>query len=79
VFTAPTRFDKLFAGIMAPLPAFIDPNDTTGKDGITAEDTHDADYGRLLERVERHVKRGTSPTGFDDLWDTPLAGIMRRE
>ena len=48
-FAAPTRFDKLFAGVVTPHPGR--PVSTYGTEGIGPEDTHDADYGRLLERV----------------------------
>jgi site-specific DNA recombinase len=55
-FSAPTRFDKLFAGVVAPLPAFVKAGDTTGAGHIRPEDTMDADYGRLLEAAERGAK-----------------------
>ena len=54
-FHAKTRFDRLFMGIAVPRPRFI----TAGKVGtehITAEDTFDADYGRLLEKAQKGVK-----------------------
>ena len=54
-FHAKTRFDRLFMGIAVPRPRFI----TVGKEGtehITAEDTFDADYGRLLEKAQKGVK-----------------------
>lgn len=48
VFTAPTRFDKLFTGIAVEMPSWIDKNDTREREHIGPEDTPDADYGRLL-------------------------------
>ena len=48
-FEAPTRFDKLFTGIVAPRPAFIGKGGVPGH--IGAEDTFDGNYGRLLERA----------------------------
>ena len=48
-FEAPTRFDKLFAGIACPRPASLPLGDTTGCEGIGPEDTFDGDYGRILE------------------------------
>lgn len=49
-FEAPTRFDKLFSGIVVPRPAFI-PTGNRGAEHIGVEDTFDGDYGRLLERA----------------------------
>ena len=46
-FGGPTRFDKLFTGIVVPRPAFITGNG--GTTHIGPEDTFDGDYGRLLE------------------------------
>jgi hypothetical protein len=36
-----------------------------GAEHIGADDTFDADYGRLLARVMELPKWGTSPAGFD--------------
>ena len=47
-FTAPTRFDKLFTGIVVPRPSFI-PYSKEGAEHIRPEDTLDVDYGRLME------------------------------
>lgn len=47
-FIAPTRFDKLFTGVVVPRPTWI-PNDTFGTEHIRPEDTPEVDYGRLLE------------------------------
>jgi hypothetical protein len=61
-FSAPTRFDRLFAGIVVPVsewPSWIPEGDTTGADHFTPEDTGDAEYGRLLEQAilrERGVR-----------------------
>ena len=66
-FSAPTRFDKLFSGILVPRPSFI-PFGNTGAEHIGADDTWDADYGQLLERaasVAVNRKRVTSPAGFE--------------
>jgi site-specific DNA recombinase len=49
-FQAPTRFDKLFSGVAAPRPAFIEQS-SHGAEHIGPEDTFDGDYGRLLERA----------------------------
>jgi site-specific DNA recombinase len=65
-FEAPTRFDHLFCGIVAERPKSLDPNDRFGLDGITPEDTGEADYGRLLDRV--YVEGSTSPTGFEPVF-----------
>ena len=59
-FTGPTRFDKLFTGIAAPKPAWMETS-TLGLEHLGPEDTFDADYGRLLDRV--YAKGMASPTG----------------
>lgn len=51
-FEAPTRFDKLFSGIVAPRPAFIERS-PTGTEHIGPDDTVDGDYERLLEQASR--------------------------
>ena len=52
-FTATTRFDRLFSGLAVERPTFMPPyGDRTGLEHLTAEDTFDADYGRLLERMQ---------------------------
>ena len=62
LFTAPTRFDKLFTGIMAPMPAFLAGETATGAAHIPPQDTFDADYGRLLEQAAQGcVKWGGVP------------------
>ena len=49
-FTAPTRFDGLFAGIVIP---GLDPEhgQRKGLEHLGPEDTFDGDYGRLLENA----------------------------
>jgi DNA invertase Pin-like site-specific DNA recombinase len=69
-FTAPTRFDKLFAGVAAERPAFMRPASDVpweGAEHLTADDTFDADYGRLLERATRafYGKGMASPSGIE--------------
>jgi hypothetical protein len=75
-FKAPTRFDKLFSGIVAKRPAFIEQSNR-GAEHIGLEDTFDGDYGRLLESV--YGKWVTSPTGVEEgrQWQvaTLLVGI----
>ena len=50
-FDASTRFDKLFSGVACELPCWVNPEDNSGKEHLTPEDTFDGDYGRLLERA----------------------------
>jgi hypothetical protein len=50
-FRGPTRFDRLFAGVAVERPKSLDPHDRTGTEDITADETFDGDYGRLLERA----------------------------
>lgn len=51
-FSAPTRFDKLFTGIIVPRPTWLAEGDSRGTEHVGPNDTFDADYGALLERVE---------------------------
>ncbi len=62
-FLAPTRFDKLFSGVVAPVPAWVALGDRRGTEHIRPEDTHDVDYGSLLERC--YGKGVASPAGFE--------------
>jgi hypothetical protein len=50
-FEGPTRFDKLFTGIVARRPTWIAEGDVTGTEHIRSEDTLDVDYGELLDRA----------------------------
>ena len=70
-FSAPTRFDKLFAGTYVDRPAFV-ANDTRGTEHICPEDTFEGDWGRLLKRA--YGKRCTSPTGVVPEWTRPVPG-----
>ena len=63
-FEASTRFDKLFSGVACELPCWVNPEDNSGKEHLTPEDTFDGDYGRLLERAY-DGKGLASPTGFE--------------
>ncbi|SRR6266852_4121380 len=53
-FSAPTRFDKLFIGVLVPPPAVLKPlvGDLRGREHIGPEDTNEADYARLLKRAQ---------------------------
>ena len=64
-FEAPTRFDKLFTGIVVERPSWMKDGDRRGTEHIGPEDTFDGDYGRLLERVQNNGKWVASPTGFE--------------
>jgi hypothetical protein len=57
-------YDKLLRGIVPPRPAFIETGNR-GAEHIGPEETFDGDYGRLLERVQNHGKRVSSPAGFE--------------
>jgi hypothetical protein len=50
-FAGPTRLDKLFAGVVAPRPSFLQEGDLRGTEHIRPEDTLEVDYGLLLERA----------------------------
>ncbi len=47
-FSGPTRFDKLFTGIVVERPKWI-PESRVGTEHIGPSDTFDGDYGRLLQ------------------------------
>ena len=67
-FTAPTRFDKLFTGLAAERPKSLPLSDQVSEH-YDADETFDADYGQLLDRVyERCVKVLASPTGFEPVF-----------
>ena len=55
-FEARTRFNKLFAGVAAPVLA--DGRDLTGTEGITRADMFDADYAWIFGRSAKTL--GTS-------------------
>ena len=59
-FEAPTRFDRLFVGMMIPKSVWIEPRpaDLAGIDPSAMYDAgeHDEDYGRLLERATRRLR-----------------------
>ena len=63
----PTRFDKLFAGIVVERPSWI-PLGDQGRTHIGPNDTTDVDYGRLLEQAQNRGKGVTSPTGFEPVF-----------
>lgn len=60
-------------------PARLDPDDLAGTEGITAEDTGEADFGRLLERAhEKNYAGGmASPTGVVPEWTRSMLGSVR--
>jgi hypothetical protein len=65
-FEAPTRFDRLFAGLVIPKSLWTQPR-PRGTENIRPEDVYyqgeyDADYGRLLERAAARFagKSGTA-------------------
>ncbi len=69
-FAGPTRFDKLFTGLVGEeRPTYLVPGDTRGTEGIA--ETIDADYGELLERV--YGKGLASPSGDSRVWHLPFA------
>lgn len=62
-FTAPTRFDRLFTGIVAERPAFVPPGNA-GLEHLRPEDTPDADYGHLLELAQQRISSGSTEKGW---------------
>ena len=65
-FSAETRFDRLFSGVVVPMPDWLKAlagDDTRGIEHIGPEDTFDGDYGRLLAAAHKRVKGMASPTG----------------
>jgi hypothetical protein len=72
-FEAPTRFDKLFSGIVVPRPAFIPAGGVPVH--IGPEDTFDADYGQLLARASVATNTGKLNRAQQD--SEPLATSER--
>ena len=66
-FSGPTRFEKLFSGIVAPRPTWLVDGDVRRTEHIGPEDTFDGDYGRLLDRAN-YGKTLASPAGTDRRW-----------
>ena len=60
-YSCETRFDKLFSGVAVARPSFI-PSGTGFVPQISAEDTWDSDYGRILEDASR--KKDGVPDGI---------------
>lgn len=79
-FEDPTRFEKLFTGIVCERPKGLVPGDLTGCEGITSEDTFDAEYGRLLDRASEGDTRVASPRGLAATWypEISLSGYVSR-
>jgi len=50
-FSCSARFDKLFSGVASPIPAWMERCDGRATPGVTADDTFDGDYGKLLEKA----------------------------
>jgi hypothetical protein len=59
-FAGETRFDRLFAGLAAPAPAWTKPleGDRSGMEHITDDDTLDGDYGKVLEQAHHALEIG---------------------
>ncbi len=65
-----TDFDRPFLGVAIPVPAADTKKyagDVRGAEHITAEDTLDLDYGRLLSTYANLGKGVASPTGLSQL------------
>jgi hypothetical protein len=64
-FSGPTRFDRLFTGIIHEQPTWmqLQAGDEAGMEQIGPADTLDADYGRLLENAKKYwcARRGSNP------------------
>ena len=76
VFRCPTRYDRLFSGVVVPQSVWALPP-APGTEGITPDDVYyrgerDADLGELLRRVANR-KGLASPTGFANMWNLPMS------
>jgi site-specific DNA recombinase len=79
VFQCPTRYDRLFSGLVVPQSVWTLPA-APGADGIMPDDVYyrgerDADFGELLRRVANR-KGLASPTRATGLG--PVRGVFRR-
>ena len=76
-FDTPTRFDKLFTGIVAPTPSWMAAEAAKGKptrrslEHIGPADTWDGDYGKLLENATVGRKSGKGKCARRDLNPRP--------
>lgn len=79
-FEAPTRFDKLFSGIVAPRPSFIQYGNR-GAEHIGPEDTFDGDYGPILAQAMKSPKWLASlmPGSWNQIasWLQQIDGLRR--
>ena len=73
-FEAPTRYDRLFSGLVVPQSAWTLPA-APGAEGIGPDDVYyrgerDADFGEMLRRVVEKMNRikVASPTGFEPVF-----------
>jgi hypothetical protein len=71
-FDGPTRFDKLFTGIAAETPAYIDLNDHSGRENITPAG-NSSQITAACWRQLNEVNRLPRPAGFELARDRPTA------
>lgn len=58
----PTRYERLFEGVAMRAPLSLkNESPHAGREGISAADTYEADWGALLERAGKRVKALASP------------------
>ena len=72
-FEAPTRFDRLFAGIAVERPKSLEVGNLSGTEHIGPEDMGDTDYGRLLDRAFQKGWRARR----DSLLTVPISGLVK--
>ena len=78
-FDAPVRYDELFSGIVVPVPEFMRPDigKHDGWEHLTAEDTMDGEYSRLLAaataRARQKAVKGYVPNARECDIPTPNA------
>ena len=67
-FSAPTRFDRIFAGVHTELPESWKRDDESILSLMREMGTpNDCDYGRLLRNLDLD-NGGSSPTGFEPVF-----------
>jgi hypothetical protein len=80
-FTAPTRYDRLFSGLVVPRSVWAQPP-AKGTEGIGPADVYyggedDVDYGRILEKATRRLNRVEVASQSTPSWNQILSFLQK--
>ena len=70
-FEAPTRYDRLFSGLVVPKSAWTTATpgaEHLGPDDVYYRGERDVDFGEVLRRATANRKGVASPTGFEPVF-----------